>query len=113
MATRKRHNPELVVRKLMAADRRLGEGKDVAAVCRELGVSEATYHRWRNQLGGLKIEDAKRLKELERARTPRLGGCWLTSSWRRPRSRRSRRETSKPGTPAGGRTPPAAGAGGP
>jgi putative transposase len=66
MATRKRHNPEQVVRKLMAADRLLGEGKDVAAVCRELGVSEATYHRWRNQFGGLKIRDAKRLKELER-----------------------------------------------
>ena len=35
-------------------------------MCRELGVCEATYHRWRNQLGGLKAEDAKRLKELER-----------------------------------------------
>ena len=66
MATSKRHNPEQVVRKLMAADRLLSEGKDVAAVCRELVVSEATYHRWRNQFGGLKIEDAKRLKELER-----------------------------------------------
>ena len=38
----------------------------VAAVCRELGVSEATYHRWRNQFGGLKAEDAKKLKDLER-----------------------------------------------
>ena len=42
----------------MAADRLLAEGKDTAAVCRELGVSEATYHRWRNQFGGLKAEDA-------------------------------------------------------
>ena len=42
------------------------EGKDLAAACRELGVSEATYHRWRNQFGGLKAEDAKRLKDLER-----------------------------------------------
>ncbi len=66
MATRKRHNPEQVVRKLTAADRLLAEGKDTAAVCRELGVSEATYHRWRNQFGGLKAEDAKRLKDLER-----------------------------------------------
>ena len=48
------------------ADRLLAEGKDTAAVCRELGVSEATYHRWRNQFGGLKAEDAKRLKDLER-----------------------------------------------
>jgi len=54
------------VRKLIAADRLLAEGKDTAAVCRELGVCEATYHRWRNQFGGLKAEDAKRLKELER-----------------------------------------------
>ncbi|HET9891958.1 MAG TPA: IS3 family transposase, partial [Mycobacterium sp.] len=66
MMTRKRHSPEQVVRKLMAADRLLAEGKDTAAVCRELGVSEATYHRWRNQFGGLKAEDAKRLKDLER-----------------------------------------------
>jgi putative transposase len=42
------------------------EGKDTAAVCRELGVSEATYHRWRNQFGGLKAEDVRRLKDLER-----------------------------------------------
>lgn len=54
------------MRKLMAADRLLAEGKDTAVVCRELGVSEATYHRWRNQFGGLKAEDTKRLKELER-----------------------------------------------
>jgi putative transposase len=66
MATRKRHSPEQIVRKLMAADRLLAEGKDTAAVCRELGMSEATYHRWRNQFGGLKAEDAKRFKDLER-----------------------------------------------
>jgi len=57
MATRKRHSPEQIV---------LAEGKDTAAVSRELGVSEAIYHRWRNQFGGLKAEDAKRLKDLER-----------------------------------------------
>jgi putative transposase len=66
MATRKRHTPEQVVRKLATADRMLGEDKDVADVCRELGVSEQTYYRWRNQFGGLKGEDAKRLKDLER-----------------------------------------------
>src|SRR6202007_1460679 len=64
-ATRKRHSPDQIVRKLTAADRLLAEGRDTAAVCRELGVSEATYHRWRNQFGGLKAEDAKRLKDLE------------------------------------------------
>ena len=66
MATRKRHTPEQVVRKLAQADRMLGEGKDVADVCRELQVTEATYYRWRNQFGGLEADDAKRLKDLEK-----------------------------------------------
>ena len=66
MSTRKRHTPEQVVRKLTEADRLLAKGKDVADVCRALQVSEATYHRWRNQFGGLKADDAKRLKELEK-----------------------------------------------
>ena len=67
MTTRKKHTPEQVVRKLTQADRLLGEGKDVADVCRELGVSERqTYYRWRNQFGGLKADDAKRLKDLEK-----------------------------------------------
>ncbi len=65
MATTKRHSPEQIVRKLMEADRMLAEGKDTAAVCRELGAAEATYHRWRNQFGGLKAEDAKRFKDIE------------------------------------------------
>jgi putative transposase len=66
MTTRKRHTPEQVVRKLTQADRMLAEGKDVAEVCRQLQVSEQTYYRWRNQFGGLKADDAKRLKDLER-----------------------------------------------
>ena len=66
MTTRKRHTPEQVVRKLTQADRMLADGKDVADVCRQLQVSEQTYYRWRNQFGGLKAEDAKRLKDLER-----------------------------------------------
>ena len=63
---RKRHTPEQVVRKLGQADRMLAEGAGIAVVCRELGVSEQTYYRWRNQYGGLKADDAKRLKELEK-----------------------------------------------
>lgn len=66
MATSKRHSPEQVVRKLIQADRMLAEGKEVADVCRELQDSEQTCHRWRNQFGGLKADDAKRLKDLER-----------------------------------------------
>ena len=66
MATRKKHTPEQVVRKLATADRMLNEGKGVADVCRELQVSEQTYYRWRNQFGGMNANDAKRLKDLER-----------------------------------------------
>jgi putative transposase len=63
---RRRHTPEQIIRKLREADRLLGEGADIAEVARQLEVSEQTYHRWRNQFGGMKADDAKRLKELER-----------------------------------------------
>ena len=63
---RQRHSPEQIVRKIQDADRILAEGGDVAAVVRELNVTEATYYRWRNQFGGLKAEDAKKLKQLEK-----------------------------------------------
>jgi transposase-like protein len=62
---RRRHSPEQVVRKLRDADAMLNAGKDQAAVLQALEVSEATYLRWRNQYGGMKAEEAKRLKELE------------------------------------------------
>ena len=62
---RRRHTPEQIVRKLREADRLLGEGKDVAEVARHLEVSEQTYQRWRNQFGGMKADDVRRLKELE------------------------------------------------
>ena len=62
---RKRHNPEQIIRKLRDADRMLSEGKDLGVVCQALEVSEATFHRWRNQYGGMKANEAKRLKELE------------------------------------------------
>ncbi len=63
---RRRHTPEQIVRKLREADRMLGEGIEVPEVCKALEVSEATYHRWRAQFGGMKADDVKRLKELER-----------------------------------------------
>jgi len=63
---RRRNTPEQVIRKLREADRMLGEGKAIPEVAKALEVSEATYHRWRNQYGGMKADDVKRLKELER-----------------------------------------------
>ncbi len=62
---RKRHTPEQIVRKLRDADAMLNAGKDEAAVLQALEVSEATYLRWRKQYGGMKAEEAKRLKDLE------------------------------------------------
>jgi transposase-like protein len=62
---RRRHTPEQIIRKLREADQMLADGADVTTVARHLEVSETTYHRWRNQYGGLKANDAKRLKELE------------------------------------------------
>src|SRR5439155_26962083 len=63
---RRRHTPEQVIRKLREADRLLGEDREVAAIAKQLEVSEQTLHRWRLQYCGLKADDAKRLKELER-----------------------------------------------
>jgi transposase len=62
---RRRHTPEQIVRKLREADRLLGEGMDLPEVTKQLEVSEATYHRWRAQYGGMRADDVKRLKELE------------------------------------------------
>ncbi len=62
---RHRHTPEQVVRKLREGERLLNEGKDLTEVLRHLEVSEATWNRWRNQYGGMKATEAKRLRELE------------------------------------------------
>jgi putative transposase len=63
---RRRHTPEQVIRKLREAERLLGEGKTIAEVAKQLEISEQTFHRWRNQYGGMKADDVKRLRELER-----------------------------------------------
>jgi putative transposase len=65
----KRHTPNQVIRKLPEAELMLAEGKSTAEVAKALEVSEVTFHRWRNQYGGMKADDAKRLKELERENT--------------------------------------------
>jgi len=62
---RKRHTPEQIVKKLRDADAMLNAGQDEAAVLQALEISEGTLVRWRKQYGGMKSEEAKRLKELE------------------------------------------------
>ena len=61
-----RHTPEQIIRKLREADAQLASGKAVAEVCKSLGVAETTYHRWRNQYGGMKADEMRRLKDLEK-----------------------------------------------
>ncbi len=62
---RKRFRPEEIIAKLREADVLLGQGKKVAEVVKALGVSEVTYYRWRQEYGGLKVEQIRRMKELE------------------------------------------------
>src|SRR3954452_19276659 len=84
MAKRKAHTPEEIVAKLRQVDVLVGQGKSVAEAVRAIGVTEPTYHRWRTEFGGLKLDQVKRLKELERENArlrkavsdPPLSGCW-------------------------------------
>ena len=71
---RKRYSTEEIIRKLGEADVLIGQGQNVSDVIRHLGVSDVTYYRWRKEYGGLKIDQAKRLKDLEKenARLKRL-----------------------------------------
>jgi putative transposase len=62
---RHRHTPEQIVRKLGEGDRLLNEGRDLTEVLRHLEVSESSWNRWRTQYGGMKANEAKRLRELE------------------------------------------------
>jgi putative transposase len=62
----KRHSPEQIVRMLRQAEARLAAGATVPEAARELGISEATFHRWRNRYGAMSTSEAKRLKELEK-----------------------------------------------
>jgi len=63
---RKRHTPEQIIRKLREAEVELAKGQTTGDVARRLGITEQTYYRWRKEYGGLRMDQAKRLKELER-----------------------------------------------
>ena len=62
----KRHSPEEIIGKLREVEIRMGQGVSAADAVRGIGVTEQTYHRWRKEYGGLKLDQAKRLKELEK-----------------------------------------------
>ena len=63
--SRKRFTPEQIIGKLREAEVAFAQGQTVAQVCRNLGIAEQTFYRWRREYGGLKVEQAKRLKALE------------------------------------------------
>jgi putative transposase len=66
---RKRYTAEQIIPKLREAEVELGKGQTTSQVCRKLGISDQTYYRWRKEYGGLRVDQAKRLKQLEQENT--------------------------------------------
>jgi putative transposase len=67
--SRKRYTPEQIIGFLREAEERLSQGEKIGVICRGLDVSEQSYYRWRREYGGLKVDQAKRLKDLEKENT--------------------------------------------
>jgi putative transposase len=65
MTKRRRHTPDQIIRKLAEGHKLMAGGSDLDEVCRQLEIAESTWNRWLAQYGGMKANDAKRLKELE------------------------------------------------
>jgi len=63
---RKTHSPEQIVRMLREADAKIAAGSTVEQICRELGISDATYYTWRKNYGKMRLNQVRRLKELEK-----------------------------------------------
>lgn len=64
--SRKRYTPEQIIGMLREAEVGLARGETVGPICRRLGISEQSYYRWRREYGGMKVDQARRLKELEK-----------------------------------------------
>jgi transposase-like protein len=64
--SRKRYTPEEIIGMLREAEVRLSQGEKIGLICKSLAISEQSYYRWRREYGGLKVDQAKRLKELEK-----------------------------------------------
>ena len=95
MARRKNWSAEQIVASLRQIEVQMAQGKSLALACKEAEISEQSYYRWRKEYGGVAVEQAKRLKDLERE-TPACAGSWRISHWRSRSSRMSPRETCKP-----------------
>jgi len=61
----RKYSSEEIIHKLREADVALGQGKSIAEACKQLGITDQTYYRWRKLYGGLKVDQARRLRELE------------------------------------------------
>ena len=92
---RKRYSTEQIVTKLRQAEVELGRGLRVPQVCKKLGISEQTYSRWRKEYGGLRLDQAKRLKALEQENT-RLKRLVADQALDNAILKRWPRETSEP-----------------
>lgn len=66
---RKRHMPEQIINKLREMEVEIAHGATIAQVCKKIVVTDQTYYRWRNEYGGMRVDQAKRLKELEEENT--------------------------------------------
>jgi putative transposase len=66
---KQKYSPEQIVKFLREAEAKITEGKTVEEVCREFGISDATYYNWRRSYGHLKVDQAKRLKDLQKENT--------------------------------------------
>ena len=92
---RKRHKPEEIVAKLRQVDVLTSQGKSVADAIRSIGVTEVTYYRWKQEYGGLKTDQVRRLKELEQENT-RLRKAVGAASVNRPSPPKPPPEMSAP-----------------
>ena len=92
---KKRHTAEQIIGLLRQAEVELAQGRTVGEICRGLGISEASFYRWRAEYGGLKLDQARRLKALERENA-RLKRAVAELTLDKQILRKPRRETSKP-----------------
>lgn len=67
--SQKRFSPEQIVAKLREAEVQQAKGLSIAEVCRQMGITEQTYYRWRKEYGGLRVDQAKRFKQMEQENT--------------------------------------------